>query len=677
MEVLPVVEPLHSSRRATSARRRAPSPRTTAARTVSSARRRPQARLAPASPRQATATISDEVKASSYTLALQGIQPEARGVDVAALVVAEGDYVRHCTALSTVASAHQSLKTTTPRYFPQETSHASRLELAWHGAALGARFNAIALSCLESSPAVAHECLQRALHVAPREETEHAMSLCHLGALYLQPQAPYHAPGKAINILIRAAHCKRVDAETHARVRLNLCAAYSSAGRHREALFCANEADTLLIDAARWHGLGRWHTYDNTRHGGGGPHHAPPMPHAADPLASLRAIAWHNMACAHEHMGKSDLAQSAAAHAMELAGYAHGSEGAASGRGDDLLARLRAVHLERKSGGGRSPRGSRPDSGSPSSTRRAMPTAARRTMSAKDVATDGLSMREQLEAAGVALPDEKEVIALSRLFNARIDNILSDSRAQAAVWSRVFKDFDDDQSGLITFDELASGVRERLKIKKNELSEVRLQALWLILDTDDSGFIESAEFQRFMRREAPPPLTNERRAELLREKRLAQRAAAERDKEKELVLDGFKGTQVHTRRLHLYLWVFANDDYHNYLLLCHWFTNTDLRGQPLVCVCARACLYVCRALGACAMSSMRRASAWPMRANRSTWPSPSASGSVATCQTYRRALRGSRSSRRSTMYALVTGRTHSANVLSSTRALTRVPRASL
>ena len=86
-------------------------------------------------------------------------------------------------------------------------------------------------------------------------------------------------------------------------------------------------------------------------------------------------------------------------------------------------------------------------------------------------------------------------------------NILT-SYAAAATWSKLFKDFDNDHSGLITYDELKSGVRERLKVRERELSELQLKALWVVLDADDSGFLEASEFQKFMHLSSYRFLTN-------------------------------------------------------------------------------------------------------------------------------------------------------------------------
>jgi len=158
-----------------------------------------------------------------------------------------------------------------------------------------------------------------------------------------------------------------------------------------------------------------------------------------------------------------------------------------------------------------------------------------------EIAVDRKALMKELETTGQSLPDDKTVKALSRKFNERIENILP-SHVIAATWSKLFKDFDNDNSGLLTYDELHSGVRERLKIKSRELPELELKALWVVLDTDDSGFIEASEFQRFMQRDAPPPLSSDQRAELLRTKTQMQRLQQEAHAERELLLDGLKGS---------------------------------------------------------------------------------------------------------------------------------------
>ena len=42
-------------------------------------------------------------------------------------------------------------------------------------------------------------------------------------------------------------------------------------------------------------------------------------------------------------------------------------------------------------------------------------------------------------------------------------------------------------------------LREELKLKKKDLSDDELKALWKALDADLSGFVSTEEFGRFMR----------------------------------------------------------------------------------------------------------------------------------------------------------------------------------
>ena len=77
---------------------------------------------------------------------------------------------------------------------------------------------------------------------------------------------------------------------------------------------------------------------------------------------------------------------------------------------------------------------------------------------------------------------------------------------------------------MLTFDEFGSGVRDRLRFKTKELSDLELQQLWCALDTDESGYIESAEFGKFMGKPAFSAGQDERRKMMLRQKAHAPHA---------------------------------------------------------------------------------------------------------------------------------------------------------
>ena len=66
-------------------------------------------------------------------------------------------------------------------------------------------------------------------------------------------------------------------------------------------------------------------------------------------------------------------------------------------------------------------------------------------------------------------------------------------------WFRLFKHMDDDESGLISYSELAGRVREEWLFGHKELPEKTLKAVWLALDNDGSGRLTAGEFGAFMR----------------------------------------------------------------------------------------------------------------------------------------------------------------------------------
>ena len=147
-------------------------------------------------------------------------------------------------------------------------------------------------------------------------------------------------------------------------------------------------------------------------------------------------------------------------------------------------------------------------------------------------------LRAEVKKAGVGIPKGDELKKLAALFNERLDRVVPAGQAQ--TWFKVFKDFDTDQSGLLMFDEIESGVRDRLHIKPSELSEIRLKALWLAMDSDDNGYIESSEFHAFM---GKPEITKiETRQELLKQKSMKKREQLEAHNKAEIAAEGFVST---------------------------------------------------------------------------------------------------------------------------------------
>merc|ERR1712232_1235032 len=70
-------------------------------------------------------------------------------------------------------------------------------------------------------------------------------------------------------------------------------------------------------------------------------------------------------------------------------------------------------------------------------------------------------------------------------------------------WYKVFRIFDEDESGAICFDEFREIVRRPcpcLAISKKSVSDRDLKALWKVMDDDLSSYISVSEFMVFMRR---------------------------------------------------------------------------------------------------------------------------------------------------------------------------------
>ena len=110
------------------------------------------------------------------------------------------------------------------------------------------------------------------------------------------------------------------------------------------------------------------------------------------------------------------------------------------------------------------------------------------------------------------------------------EHMVQQSRDQTKTvcWYRMFKDIDDDQTGLIDYDEFTRMVRIRLGVSKKQLNDEALRAVWLVLDEDSSGHIDSGEFCRFMDKgkpvEPPPPI-HKRREQIGVNKRAAHAPA--------------------------------------------------------------------------------------------------------------------------------------------------------
>ena len=241
--------------------------------------------------------------------AMHGLLPEADGVDVDSLRKAEETYL----FVKDLARQEKILPGERGRGMQMSEQVAVLLSSAARSpngtkrfvtgvhVELSERYNAIGMGCLDSSPLVAQECLQRALVAAPKGDPMFPTSICNLAALHLRQRASR----AAIRYLLEAVRTEAVSLRgclssscvgVRGRVRLNLSSAYSMSGQFHEALDCAREADSLLEAAARATPAIRQPTLDS----------------GADRLCAdltndagvLRAMALHNCCVYHEFLGQ-------------------------------------------------------------------------------------------------------------------------------------------------------------------------------------------------------------------------------------------------------------------------------------------------------------------------------------------------------------------------------------
>jgi Ca2+-binding EF-hand superfamily protein len=107
--------------------------------------------------------------------------------------------------------------------------------------------------------------------------------------------------------------------------------------------------------------------------------------------------------------------------------------------------------------------------------------------------------------------------------------------ARSCGWYTLFKHVDENESGTISYRELKVIVRDELQLTPKDVPEHELQAVYLALDKDKSGFITAGEFGQFMRLGAPDrvqgykkgAMLERRRAIALRERAIFEMGAAQ------------------------------------------------------------------------------------------------------------------------------------------------------
>jgi Ca2+-binding EF-hand superfamily protein len=98
------------------------------------------------------------------------------------------------------------------------------------------------------------------------------------------------------------------------------------------------------------------------------------------------------------------------------------------------------------------------------------------------------------------------IIDLSRRFNEHLEGLRRADREDYEAHSaaiKLFRLMNTNGTGLATFNEFSTIIREELQVSQELLSTFDLKRLWLALDENGSGHIDVGEFGRFMRLGAP------------------------------------------------------------------------------------------------------------------------------------------------------------------------------
>lgn len=73
-----------------------------------------------------------------------------------------------------------------------------------------------------------------------------------------------------------------------------------------------------------------------------------------------------------------------------------------------------------------------------------------------DYAPSTEEMRDRLQAAGIGLPGEEELMELSKTYNAGLERARKLKNKEGFSWISLFQELDDDGSGFISYDEVST-----------------------------------------------------------------------------------------------------------------------------------------------------------------------------------------------------------------------------
>jgi len=76
---------------------------------------------------------------------------------------------------------------------------------------------------------------------------------------------------------------------------------------------------------------------------------------------------------------------------------------------------------------------------------------------------------------------------------------LIEPEASKRSWYKLFKHYDENGDGHITYDELMDLIRKRIKLSTQKIPDEQVQAVWHSIDANSNGVIDAGEFGRFFR----------------------------------------------------------------------------------------------------------------------------------------------------------------------------------
>ena len=107
---------------------------------------------------------------------------------------------------------------------------------------------------------------------------------------------------------------------------------------------------------------------------------------------------------------------------------------------------------------------------------------------------------EELEKLGLLMTERKKLVKKIRRVTTLMRQKMLKNASINGNWYKLFKSYDRDNSGNISFAELAYVVYKELDISKLEMSMKELRSVWGVVDINGDNTVTVEEFASFMRR---------------------------------------------------------------------------------------------------------------------------------------------------------------------------------